>query len=206
VVSTGPDASRSEGRPMSPGKRKRLPPEERKEQLLKAALDVFCERGVDGTTMHQLAEHAGVSYGLFYHYFHSKDDVLATAARQTSVLPQMQKFLSQHDRPVKSLLKELSSYYLEIMEERREIVWLLFSESRKRPTLAEKLSEVAVDFRATLREYLAARLPYGEIREGIDLDVATRLIWSYLFMRFLWIEEEPDVELHMAILLEGLCP
>ncbi|HIB65440.1 MAG TPA: TetR/AcrR family transcriptional regulator [Phycisphaerales bacterium] len=96
---------------MSPGKRKRLPPEERKDQLLKSALDLFCEQGVDGTTMHQLAEHAGVSYGLFYHYFHSKDEVLATAVRQTSVFPQIQKFLSQHDKPVRELLIELCSYY-----------------------------------------------------------------------------------------------
>lgn len=192
---------------MSPGKRKRLPPEERKNQLLKSALDLFCEQGVDGTTMHQLAEHAGVSYGLFYHYFHSKDEVLATAVRQSSVFPQIQKFLSQHDRPVRELLIELSSFYMEAMEERRDIVWLLFSESRKRPTLAQNLGELATDFRASLSDYLQARIPHGEVRPDIiNLDVATRLVWSYLFIRFLWIEDEPDVELHMAILLDGLCP
>ena len=95
---------------------------------------------------------------------------------------------------------------MKTMEQRRDIVWLLFSESRKRPGLAQKLGELAVDFRAALSDYLQARIPHGEVRTDIDLDVATRLIWSYLFMRFLWIEDEPEVELHMAILLDGLCP
>ena len=190
---------------MADGKRKRLPPEERKQQLLESALELFCEKGVDGTTMHQLAEHAGVSYGLFYHYFSSKDEVLNTAVRQTTVLPLIEEFLSAHDEPARSLLMGLPAFYLEVMETRREIVWLLFTESRKRPGLAEKLSELAVDFRKTLSDYLKARASQGEVREGIDLDVATRLIWSYLFMRFLWIESEPDAELHMSIILDGLC-
>lgn len=190
---------------MSPDKRTRLRPEERKEQLLQSALDLFCEKGVDGTTMHQLADHAGVSYGLFYHYFRSKDDVLAMAARQTSVLPRMQSFLSQHEVPARKLLLELPSSYLRAMEERREIVWLLFTESRKRPRLAEKLGRLAVEFREVLRDYLTARIPKGEIRTDVDLDVATRLIWSYLFMRFLWVEDEPSVEAHMKIILDGLC-
>jgi AcrR family transcriptional regulator len=190
---------------MPDGKRKRLPPEKRKQQLLESALELFCEKGVDGTTMHQLADHAGVSYGLFYHYFNSKDEVLNTAVRQTTVLPVIADFLSAHDQPARSLLMRLPNFYLEVMETRRELVWLLFTESRKRPGLAEKLAELAVDFRKTLSDYLKARAAHGEVREGVDLDVATRLIWSYLFMRFLWIENEPDVNLHMSIILDGLC-
>ncbi|MCA9781348.1 MAG: TetR/AcrR family transcriptional regulator [Candidatus Eremiobacteraeota bacterium] len=190
---------------MPDGKRKRLPPEERKQQLLESALELFCEKGVDGTTMHQLADHAEVSYGLFYHYFTSKDEVLQTAVRQTTVLPLIEEFLSHHEQSARTLLMKLPSFYLEVMETRREIVWLLFTESKKRPGLAEKLSELAVDFRKTLSDYLEARAAHGEIREGVDVDVATRLIWSYLFMRFLWIEDEPDAEQHMAIILNGLC-
>jgi len=56
-----------------------------------------------------------------------------------------------------------------------------------------------------LADYLSARSVHGEVREGVDLDAATRLVWSYLFMRFLWIENEPNVELHMSIILDGLC-
>ena len=190
---------------MSEGKRKRLPPEKRKQQLLESALELFCERGVDGTTMHQLADHAGVSYGLFYHYFNSKDEVLNTAVRQTTVFPLIEEFLSAHHEPARTLLMKLPAFYLEVMETRRDIVWLLFTESRKRPGLADKLSELAVDFRKTLADYLSTRSVHGEVREGVDLDAATRLVWSYLFMRFLWIENEPNVELHMSIILDGLC-
>ncbi|MFA7482815.1 MAG: TetR/AcrR family transcriptional regulator [Vulcanimicrobiota bacterium] len=190
---------------MKSTKRKRLPPAERKQQLLESAMELFCKRGVDATTMHELADYAGVSYGLFYHYFTSKDEVLNTAVRQTTVLPQIEEFLADHDQPAMEHLMRFSSYYLEVMEQRRDTIWLLFTESKKRPQLAKSLGDLAVDFRKTLYNYLEARTRRGEIREGVDLDAATRLIFSYLFMRFLWIEDEPPVELHMPIILSGLC-
>lgn len=90
------------------------------------------------------------------------------------------------------------------MEERRDIVWLIFSESRKRPALSQRLTELAEKFRKALKDYLEARSRHGEIREGTELEIATRVIWSHLFMRFLWIETEPDAKVHLEIILNGL--
>lgn len=49
---------------------------ERTEQILKAALTVFAEYGINGAKMSMIAEAAGVSHGLLYHYFKSKEEVL----------------------------------------------------------------------------------------------------------------------------------
>ena len=50
--------------------------QERREQILAAALAVFAEHGVDGTKMSMIAKKAGMSHGLLYHYFASKEEVL----------------------------------------------------------------------------------------------------------------------------------
>lgn len=54
-----------------------LPQEDQKEQrrwqILIAGLKVFARKGYAGTAMKDVAEAAGVSYGLAYHYFASKD-------------------------------------------------------------------------------------------------------------------------------------
>ncbi|MBP1968365.1 AcrR family transcriptional regulator [Virgibacillus natechei] len=49
---------------------------ERKAQIMKAALKVFADNGVKLTKISMIAKEAGVSHGLVYHYFTSKDEVL----------------------------------------------------------------------------------------------------------------------------------
>lgn len=51
-------------------------PEETQKRLLKAALDLFGEKGFQVTSVQQVAQRAGVTKGAFYHHFESKDDLL----------------------------------------------------------------------------------------------------------------------------------
>jgi AcrR family transcriptional regulator len=52
--------------------------DERKEQIMDAAVEVFARRGINGTKMSMIAAEAGISHGLLYHYFTSKDELFAT--------------------------------------------------------------------------------------------------------------------------------
>ena len=54
---------------------------DRRKQILKAAVDVFAERGFHRTRVSDIAKKADVAYGLIYHYFDSKDDVLDSVFR-----------------------------------------------------------------------------------------------------------------------------
>jgi len=49
---------------------------ERKIQILAAAIKVFAENGIKLTKISVIAKEAGVSHGLLYHYFQSKEEVL----------------------------------------------------------------------------------------------------------------------------------
>ena len=49
---------------------------DRRKQILRAAIEVFAERGFHRTRVSDIAKKAGVAYGLIYHYFDSKDAVL----------------------------------------------------------------------------------------------------------------------------------
>lgn len=50
--------------------------DDRKKQILRAAVEVFAERGFHRTRVSDIARRADVAYGLVYHYFKSKDQVL----------------------------------------------------------------------------------------------------------------------------------
>ncbi|MCP4178796.1 MAG: TetR/AcrR family transcriptional regulator, partial [bacterium] len=46
---------------------------ETKTKIVDAALEVFSGYGFHGTTMNKIAKHTGLSNGLVYHYFPSKE-------------------------------------------------------------------------------------------------------------------------------------
>jgi AcrR family transcriptional regulator len=56
--------------------------DERREQILLAALKVFSHRGLAASKVSDVAEAAGLSHGLVYHYFRSKDAIFTELVRR----------------------------------------------------------------------------------------------------------------------------
>jgi TetR/AcrR family fatty acid metabolism transcriptional regulator len=54
----------------------KAPPVDRRRQILDAAIRVFARQGFHACRVSDIAREAGVAYGLVYHYFNSKDQVL----------------------------------------------------------------------------------------------------------------------------------
>ena len=50
--------------------------DERKEELLQTALDLFAERGYENTPVQAITDAIGIAKGTFYHYFDSKEALL----------------------------------------------------------------------------------------------------------------------------------
>jgi AcrR family transcriptional regulator len=56
----------------------RLAVDERRRQLLETSAEVFTERAYDEVSMSEIARRAGISKGLLYHYFSSKEELFRT--------------------------------------------------------------------------------------------------------------------------------
>jgi AcrR family transcriptional regulator len=54
----------------------KAPPVDKRRNILDAAIRVFARQGFHSTRVSDIADEAGVAYGLVYHYFDSKDEVL----------------------------------------------------------------------------------------------------------------------------------
>ncbi|MGO1855018.1 MAG: helix-turn-helix domain-containing protein, partial [Microbacterium sp.] len=48
----------------------------RRQEILDRAIDVFRERGADGTSLRRIAEAIGVSHAALLHYFDSREQLL----------------------------------------------------------------------------------------------------------------------------------
>jgi TetR/AcrR family transcriptional regulator, fatty acid metabolism regulator protein len=54
----------------------KAPPTDRRQQILDAGVRVFARQGFHSCRVSDIADEAGVAYGLVYHYFQSKDEVM----------------------------------------------------------------------------------------------------------------------------------
>jgi AcrR family transcriptional regulator len=61
-----------------------MPPDQRREAIVSAALEVAVAKGLASTTVRDVAATMGTSSGLIHHYFESMDDVLAAAFEQVA--------------------------------------------------------------------------------------------------------------------------
>lgn len=55
-------------------------PEDRKQEIVEAALDLFIKKGYDNTTIQDIAEKLHIAQGLCYRYFKSKQELFSAAA------------------------------------------------------------------------------------------------------------------------------
>src|SRR5260221_6092229 len=83
-------------------------PAETRERLLRAAADVFPERGYDGTRVADIAAAAGVSNGAMYAHFASKAELLVDALRTHGRRLLADLFAADPSRTVTDLLQAIS--------------------------------------------------------------------------------------------------
>ncbi|MFQ5779685.1 MAG: TetR/AcrR family transcriptional regulator [Nitrospiria bacterium] len=105
--------------------------ERRRKELLEVSLRLFSENGYDATSIREIANEAGVTEGLIYHYFQGKKDLLK-AIVEGSVL---EDGLARHLEGIESLplekaLTGIGGYLLEALRKKRVIFRLMLSESR----------------------------------------------------------------------------
>lgn len=145
----------------APG-RKRVPRAEREGQMLKAAAEVFAERG-PGASMDEIAAAAGITKPMLYAYFDSKEGLFAAAAEAAGA--ELRESLRGHiDRPGLAPDRRLwlgFNLVFEFVERHRDAWTLLYPRGdvamgslgggaiRAREAMAELLAEL---FEQTARE------------------------------------------------------
>lgn len=87
------------------------PKEERMQAIIEAAVDVFLEKGYEGTSMEAIANRAGLTKGGLYHHFKSKDEILQYVNnRFRGPVLEMMEECRQNRSPTKGLRKFIRNY------------------------------------------------------------------------------------------------
>ncbi len=82
--------------------------------ILDAAVRVFARQGFHACRVSDIADEAGVAYGLVYHYFASKDEVLDTLfLERWNVMLELIREVDAEQLPVREKLTAIASFIVE---------------------------------------------------------------------------------------------
>jgi TetR/AcrR family transcriptional regulator, fatty acid metabolism regulator protein len=87
---------------------------DKRRQILDAAVRVFARQGFHACRVSDIADEAGVAYGLVYHYFASKDEVLDTLfLERWNVMLQTIREVDAQNIPVREKLGAIASFIVD---------------------------------------------------------------------------------------------
>lgn len=89
----------------------------RKQEILDAALQMFSEKGYEGTSINDIIKKVGVTKGAFYYYFSSKEEVLnVLSEKQADMVLEISQKIAGDDRM--TALEKLNAIAFEVQGHR----------------------------------------------------------------------------------------
>jgi AcrR family transcriptional regulator len=172
----------------------RLGADERRRQILDAALALFARHGYAGTTTKAIARDAGITEGLIYHYFGGKAELLVELAKQRSALLQQVRSLlrDEGDAPAVHTMPRIARGWVELVRHQGDLVVMLVSESHAHPEVGAAFAALLDEVRGGLQGYLDRRVAAGELRADLPTAVAAASFLSTLLMFFYTRSELDD--------------
>src|SRR5262245_9788409 len=132
--------------------------EDRREQIMEAALRVFAQKGFDKATNKDIAHEAGITAGLIYHYFKSKEELLKAALDEYSPEQLLRAFPSQVlELSPDEMLRFVAQQFLSAAESERfvQLIRIYLPEMVHNPGIAPLGLPMIHDVVAVVADYLA---------------------------------------------------
>lgn len=186
--------------------------EEKRIEIIHAAIKVFSEAGVEGATIEGIAKEAGIGKGTVYDYFDSKNTLFEEMIRYSG-----QRFreglvpvIEQGDTMLEKI-RLISEFYAKFLKEHLDI----FSSTMTGQKLSEEmrsrmLKEMSATFQA-VEDMIRVGMQSLELRANIDAEIAASCILggiqSYAMKKIFvdgYSPEEIDHEGVAKVILMGL--
>jgi TetR/AcrR family transcriptional regulator, fatty acid metabolism regulator protein len=158
---------------------------DRRRQILAAAVKVFAEKGFHEARVGDIAEEAGIAYGLVYHYFASKEELLETIFRTTwtEMLARVEE-VETAGVPAAEAVRQVTALLLRTWRRDPDLVRVLVREVTRNQHVQQEIEEISSameslerivrrgqesgEFRAELDPRLAAVVFYGALEEVLS--------------------------------------
>ena len=188
--------------------------EDRPQEITEAAFAAFAEKGYAGTRIEEVARRAGISKGLMYLYFKTKEELFKAVIRSV-VVPQVELLERELDAATPSAETFLRGPVLTFMKGMpgsrvSVVIRLLIAEAHRHPDLVDFYwDNVASRGLAALKRLLERGVEAGEFRRTAVNDlpqlliapVITSVIWNIVFSQRS-LNTDALIETHMDMALD----
>ncbi|MFE4537786.1 TetR/AcrR family transcriptional regulator [Streptomyces scopuliridis] len=167
---------------MTTGVRRRMGVEERKQQLIGVALELFSHRSPGDVSIDEIAAAAGISRPLVYHYFPGKQSLYEAAVRRAAD-DLATRFLEPREGPLGARLLRVMERFFDFVDEHGAGFSALM---RGGPAVGSSTANAVIDeVRQAAYEQILAHLGVGNpparlellVRSWVSLAETTALIW-----------------------------
>ena len=191
--------------------------EERPAEITRAALEAFAEHGYAATRVDDVAKRAGVSKGLLYLYFKTKEELFKAVIRSV-VVPRIDALKTAIADTELSAEEFLRGPFLEFIQKlpdspARIVVRLMIAEGPKHPDLtAYYYDNVVSGGMDVLGQLISRGIKNGEFRQS-SLDefpqlmvapVLMSIMWKTLFQKHHPLDTDKLLQTHIDLILAAI--
>jgi AcrR family transcriptional regulator len=186
---------------------------DKRRQILDAAVRVFARRGFHACRVSDIADEAGVAYGLVYHYFSSKDEIIDTVfLERWNVLLHVIAEVDAGDRPVREKLGAIASFIVDSYHHDPDVMKVIIVEVTRAAnsfgrTHLDKIREAY----ALIGEVVAKAQEAGELRPDVTPEFAALAFYGTIEQVLTgWIfallpQAPEDIEAAKAQIVDTIC-
>lgn len=196
--------------------------EARPGELVKAALDIFVEKGFAATRVDEVAARAGVSKGTLFLYFESKEDLFKAVIRENiaNLFPAWnEEFKAFEGTSADMLHYAMDLWWLNVGNTPASgIVKLVISEAQNFPEVAAFYQQAVVEPGThLLRSILQRGIDRGEFR-SMDANQSVFSMIAPMIFLMMWkhsmgacaasadiMDPKEFIHMHVDLLLHGMC-
>jgi TetR/AcrR family fatty acid metabolism transcriptional regulator len=155
--------------------------EEKRRQIMEAAVRAFARKGYHACRVGEIAEEAGVAYGLVYHYFGSKEEVLESIFRDTwtQMIARIRE-VAESGEPANEQVRKVTALLLRTWRRDPDLVRVLVREVTRSPEqMRRQIDEIGHAYNA-LEQIIVNGQRTGEFRDDLDPTIAATIFYGAL--------------------------
>lgn len=148
----------------------RFTAENRRQQILEIATELFANRGYEGTTTREISNGAKVNEAIIFRHFPSKEELYwAVIENKCQTNPGRAKVRDRlaQGGPIRDVLLDIVEGILQRRQQDQTLTRLLFFSALEKHSLSERFFETYISsYYETLADFIRERMDSGELRRG----------------------------------------
>jgi TetR/AcrR family transcriptional regulator, fatty acid metabolism regulator protein len=188
-------------------------PIDKRRAILDAAVGVFARQGFHACRVADVADDAGVAYGLVYHYFASKDEILDTLfLERWAIMLETIRQVDSREMPAREKLQAIAAFIIDSYSHDPDLMKVIIVEvTRAANSFGQThLAQIREAF-TLISEIVTSAQKAGEFKPDIDAEFASIAFYGAIEQVLTgWIfgllpDDEKHYELAKRQVIETIC-